>query len=378
MASSTSLPPTMKAAVKELGRPGLEIKTVPTPEVLPGTVICKILANYIGKAALGRFRAGDGPVLLTHPSPMVPGGYTIGRVAATSPDTTKLQVGQLVLLEPFIRGRDDSDVQILWGAFEGPSPASKKLAADVWRNGTMADYARAPLENTWALDEARLCGSPADGGLGYAIPELVALPIFTVPFGGLRSVDLKAGETVVVSPATGHFSLAAVAIATAMGARVVAVSRNADGLKRLQEMFPLVVPTGDVAQDTGAIIAAAGGYVDVFAEISPPAAVGSTHIESCMSAVRQYGRICLMGGRMDPKVPISMLELVFKNITIRGSYMYEREHVKGLIKLAESGALKLGKAAGMPVLGEFPLENFEAGLDMVEKHSALDGFVAIV
>ena len=35
-------------------------------------------------------------------------------VAATGSDTTSLRVGQLVLLEPFFRARDDPNVQILW------------------------------------------------------------------------------------------------------------------------------------------------------------------------------------------------------------------------------------------------------------------------
>ncbi len=47
------------------------------------------------------------------------------------------------------------------------------------------------------------------------------------------------------------------------------------------------------------------------------------------------------------------------NITIKGKYRYEREDVRGLIKLAESGPLKLGKSAGHEIVGQFRLEEWE-------------------
>ena len=45
-----------------------------------------------------------------------------------------------------------------------------------------------------------------------------------------------------------------------------------------------------------------------------------------------------------------------KNLTIHGQYMYERADVRGLIKLAESGVLKLGKGGGQEVFEQFKLE----------------------
>jgi len=378
--STPAPPPTMKALFKETMGSGISLKTVPTPTVEPGSVICQSLVTAMPSQIARRLRPSDGPFLFTHPTPNIPGGYSVGRVVAPGPDATQLKAGQLVICDPFIRGRDDSDVQILWSAFDGPSPASKKLAADSWRHGSLAEYVRAPLENTWAINEARLCGSLSSGGLGYTIPELVSIPVFCVAYGGLRAIDLKAGETIVVSPATGYFSMSTVAIANAMGANVVAVGRDAEKLAKVGEIFPLiktVVMAGDVAKDTGAILSAAGGHVDVFADVSPPAAVGSNHLESCVAAVKQYGRVVLMGGRADSSLPINYATMVFKNLTIRGSYMYQREDVKGLIKLVESGRLPIGKTGGFPIVGEFPLEKYEEALDMAEKTPFMEGLVTL-
>ncbi|KAK3348993.1 hypothetical protein B0T25DRAFT_232401 [Lasiosphaeria hispida] len=381
MASTTTVPPTMKALVLESLPEGASItlKTVPTPEVQLGSVIVKVLANHMYPGTVRKWtNRGDTDFVFTHPSPMIPGNYAVARVVAIGADATALSPGQLVIIEPFVRGRDNGDVQILWGAYDGPIPASKKLAADVWRDGLLAEYARTPLENTWAVNEALLCGSPANGGFGYSIPELTFMPLCCVAYGGLRGIDLKAGETIVVSPATGLFSMSAVAIATAMGAKVIAVSRNTERLKRLQEIFPkakTVQPTGDTDKDTAAIMA--HGPVDAFIDISPPEATGSGHLKSCINSVRQYGRISLNGGRGDPSIPLSYIVAVLKNLTIRGQYMYEREDVQGLIRLVESGALRIGKDAGIPVVGQFSLDDWEKGFEAAERDSVLADMVTL-
>ena len=46
--------------------------------------------------------------------------------------------------------------------------------------------------------------------------------------------------------------------------------------------------------------------------------------------------------------------------------MYEREDIKGLIKLAESGVLKLGKEAGQEIFGSFKLEKAEKATNIAE------------
>jgi threonine dehydrogenase-like Zn-dependent dehydrogenase len=320
---------------------------------------------------------------------MIPGAYAVGRVAATGPDTTSLTTGQLVLMEPFVRGRDDGNVQILWGGYDGPTPASKRLMAEQWRDAVLAEYVRAPLENTWVLDEQRLCGSPAAadekgvngsrGGLGLAVSDLVHIATAAVVYGGMRGIDLKAGETIVVAPATGLFSCAAVAVADAMGANVIAASRNAEGLAKLTAFFPrvrTVVLTGDVDKDTAALRAPTGP-VDAFMDVSPPQATGSSHLAAGMAAVRQYGRISLMGGRADTALPINHMALVFNNLTIRGQYMYERDDVRGVIRLVESGLLRLGKDAVLHCQGEYTLGDYRTGFREAASSSNMGGMFVI-
>lgn len=205
---SQTIPSTSKGLVCNARGQPLSIQSVPTPDAIPGSAVIRVLASLIGPNT--RSILSGKISFMQFPTPLIPGQRAVGRVAAVGADATSLQVGQLVIVEPFIRGRDDPDVQILWALSQGPSPASKKLMEDSWLNGTFAEYARVPLENCYALNETRLLGQPAEGGLGYNLADLTHLSNQIVAYGGLRGIDLKAGETIIIAPATGAYSGAAV------------------------------------------------------------------------------------------------------------------------------------------------------------------------
>lgn len=89
-----------------------------------------------------------------------------------------------------------------------------------WRDWTYAEYAKVPLENCFPLDEERLLGPIEEGGLGYRVENLTQIPRLLVPNGGLKDINLQAGETIIIAPATGMFGGRAVDVALAMGAKV--------------------------------------------------------------------------------------------------------------------------------------------------------------
>lgn len=137
-------------------------------------------------------------------------------------------------------------------------------------DSTYAEYAKVPLENVYALDEERLLGDSAKGGLGYTVEDLPYMYRLLVPFGGFRDVDLKVGETILIGPATGPYGTAAVSLALALGANVVAMGRNGQVLEKLaatSERVKTVQLTGDVKTDTAAI--KQHGPIDVFFDSSP-------------------------------------------------------------------------------------------------------------
>jgi NADPH:quinone reductase-like Zn-dependent oxidoreductase len=372
-----ALPTEMKGLVLHEDN-SVTLETHPFPSPTLGSITVQILATATNPNLVKMLRGADGSHQMTQPRPLIPGSNAIGRIVAVGPDATSLKVGQLVAVEPFVRGRDDPNVQILWGFMDGMSEETKKFHRDVWRDGTYAQYVRTPLENAYALNEKLLCGDVKDGGLGYSVNDLIHILPHLTAYGGLRSINLQAGETIIVSPATGLFSGAAISAAIAMGATVVGVSRSAEGLAKVKAAFPAVRTvqfTDNVEADVGAIIAAAGGPADTFIDLSPPAATGSSGVTACMLAVKSYGRIVLMGGRNDTNIPIPWPLLLYRNLTIKGGFMYEREDVRGLIKLVESGRMKLGKDNGFEIAGSFKLDEWEKCADAAVEHT---GFGTIV
>ncbi|KUI58101.1 L-threonine 3-dehydrogenase [Cytospora mali] len=339
-------------------------------EVLtPGSVIVRVLAA--GVLSYSR-EVYNGKRNYPFPKPFVPGSSGIGRVAAAGADAALLQPGQLVFIDTFIRARDDDSSRMLSGLSEGLTEGSRKLMHGEWRDSTYAEYAKMPLENCYPLDEKRLLGSPEEGGLGYKVEDLVVTSSMLVAFGGLRDVNLKTGEKVVIAPATGKFGGSAVPVALAMGAReVVAMGRNQDALAHLRSLSPrvrTVTIEGDVDSETKVL--REGGPADVFFDISPPGSAGSSHFKAGILSLGQNGRASLMGGQWED-VTFPGRAVTSQNLQMKGKWMYEREDVKDLIKILESGLLKIGPAGGMKVMGMFSLDEFKAAFDTAAANNGL-------
>ena len=82
------------------------------------------------------------------------------------------------------------------------------------------------------------------------------------------------------------------------------------------------------------------------------------------------GRVSLMGGIMDD-VPIPHSMVMHRNLTLKGKWMFEREDIKGMIKLVENGVLKLGKGAGLRTVGKFELEDWDKAFTAAEENAGM-------
>ncbi|KAK3169535.1 hypothetical protein OEA41_008919 [Lepraria neglecta] len=368
--SSQELPKTHRALVVHSTDIPPNVETLPTPQPGPGVAIVRILAANVISFMRQIY---NGERQYPYPKPLVPGTSAIGRVAAVGPDATSLKPGQLVHVDCLIRGRDDPDNVFLAGIHEGYTEGSKKLMHGEWKDSTYAEYAKVPLETCDVLDEKRLLSPLPEGGLGYEVEELAYISGLLVPFGGLKDIGLQAGETVIVSPATGGFGGAAVLVALAMGARVIAMGRDRAKLEKLREKVgggrvEVVPMTGDVEADAKSL--KKWGEVDAFFDISPPEAAKSTHIKSGILALRKGGRVSLMGGiREDVGVPHG--RVMHWNLTLKGKWMYERDDIKSMIKMIEAGVLKVGKSGGLRVVGKFGLEDWDAAFTAAEKNAGM-------
>ncbi|KAH8128032.1 hypothetical protein FP744_10001041 [Trichoderma asperellum] len=374
MASESSLPPTHRALVLHSLDSPLKVENLATPKATSGNVVVRVLAANV--LSYGR-EIIDGTRPYPYPKPYTPGGSAIGRIAAVGPDSTVFAPGQLVLVDVMVRARDDTSISYLIGIHNGFSSGSVKLATDEWRDATYAEYEKVPLENCYALDEARLLGGPANGGLSYSVDDLLYIHRLLVPFGGFRDVDLKVGETILICPATGPYGTAAVSLALALGANVVAMGRNDQVLEKLaatSDKIKTVQITGDVENDTAAI--KKFGPIDVFFDISPPMAASSTHIKSGILSLAHSGRVSLMGGIAgDISIPYGVI--MFNDLKLHGKFMYERQDIRMLIKMVESGVMGLGQKIGARVEGRFGLEEWDQAFTAAKENAGPGQYVVI-
>jgi alcohol dehydrogenase len=338
----------MKAAVLNAFGAPLDIETMPDPVLGTGEVIVDVVAAAVTSYAARVFNGSRNYLLET---PVVPGAGGIGRVRAVGPDATKLKAGQWVYCEPTVRSRDDAlEPDTILQGWTYRTAAALPLHR-FYHHGSFAEQMLLPTENVTPIGDI----DAADAGRWTALGRLL------VPYGGLLAGDLKAGETVVVSGATGGFGGAGVAVALAMGAAsVVAAGRNERTLEDLARRHgPRVRPvpmSGDEAEDRRRIAAAAGAPIDLVLDFLPREASPSQVLAAAL-AVRHGGRVVLMGG-VRGDLALNYNWLMHQGVTLRGQWMYERNAIPGMVQMVRSGLIDLGQFE----LAEFPLDEANAAV----------------
>lgn len=238
---------------------------------------------------------------------------------------------------------------------------SKILSRGEWRDSTLAEYAKLPLENCHILDQDRLMGPPNEGGLGYNLEDLTHLLGMLIPFGGLADMGVKAGETIIVAPATGRYGSAAVHLSLALGARVIAIGRNAEIISQLATISPRVTSvrmTGDLEADTKSLKASVPNGADCFFDMSPTLASKSTHFRATLEVMKLGGCVNLMGFIVEG-VAFSYMDILERRLTFMGSWLSTRDQTIRLIAIAEAGLLPLGSKAAMGPVRSFGLDQWK-------------------
>ncbi len=390
--SEISLPSTYRALQFTSSTSPPNVVSLPTPALAAGSVLIQPLRTSVVSYIADIFSRGN-PRGYNFPLPIVPGSSTVGRVIAAASDLASLKPGALVWVDPVLRARDGS-TKILHGLNGPPSAAATALMEGEWRNGSWAELVRVPGENVHILDEKTLLGAPADGGMGYGLDDLGYISTLLVAYGGLRDVNVLPGEIVLVAPSTGSFGGAAVHVALALGASVIALGRNTEVLERLKAAADVSYPssklvtvqmTPELDQDglKSAIAAAAtsmgsrDGAIDVYFDISPPKASASLHINAGILSLRPGGRVSLMGGAAGD-VGIPYFQIMLRGLRLQGTFMYTIGQVDEMIRLIETGKLKLGERySGAKCVGRFGLEDWEEAFLVAEKEGGAGRFVLL-
>jgi alcohol dehydrogenase len=341
----------------------LKLDDVPIPEPRPGGVIVKIEASAL-MSYLKSYVEGRLPIYNPPEGWFTPGGNGVGIVHAVGPEVYHLKPGQRVVVSSHVVADETvpEPAQFLLG-ITAAGPDGKALQKD-WRDGTLAEYARAPKASVTAID-----------GFGAIDPvRLAALTRFAVPYGGLIRARLAAGETIIVTGATGSYGSAAVLLAVALGAaRVVAAGRNATKLDALERVagprVATVTLSGDVKADAESLRAAAGGGAEAALDIVGNAQDPNATL-AALRALRRGGRLALMGS-MGVPLPIPYLDVMLNNLEIIGQFMYPRDVFRRLGELARSGLLNIDAIRTR----SFPLDALPSAMEVA---AGADGLECIV
>ncbi|HEX3532033.1 MAG TPA: NAD(P)H-quinone oxidoreductase [Thermoanaerobaculia bacterium] len=196
-----------------------------------------------------------------------------------------------------------------------------------------------------------LTGGGAHGTLN-AIPtgQLMAVPesfswtqAAAIPEAGLTAWTnlvveggLQAGESVLISGATGGIGSFAVQLARELGARVLATGRDRSRLEQLREfgIDEVFVEGSDLAKQVRQ--ATEGRGVDLVLEL-----VGGGAINSHLSALRNQGRLILVGLLGGPNVEVNLGQVLGRRLRVTGSVLRARPRPEKARLVADFAAFAL-------------------------------------
>ena len=324
----------MKAVVADAFGGNWSIRELPDPEPGPDEVVVKIEASGICYTDIQQ---------LMNPNyhgtfPRVPGHEPVGVIVARGASVDSLELGTRV---------GAAYVQRWCGACAHCEKGRYEHCAAISATGVSIDGGHAELMVAHA---ASLEPIPPDIDPAEAAPIMCAG--YTV-YSGIKDCALEPGERCAVIGVGGLGHLA-IQYATALGAEVVAVTRDTskEPLLRALGAASVVVPTdGKVGHALREI-----GGVDVMLHTANRAET------ELLKGLRPYGRLSLMGVTSDA-VAASAQDMVFGKLTIVGSSQGPRTRLREVLELhARSGA----KTA----VERYSLDDALSGFARVESGSA--------
>jgi threonine 3-dehydrogenase len=287
----------MKALVKLVEGPGLELTDVPDPTPGAGDVVVRVLRTGICGTDL-HIDAWDDWAAKTIRTPLVVGHEFVGSVVEVGPAVTGVRVGDLV----------SGEGHLVCGTCRNCKAGRRHLCAHtrglgVHSDGAFAEYAVLPEQNAWVhrnpvdLDVAAIFDP-----FGNAVHTALSFPVI--------------GEDVLITGA-GPIGIMAAAVARHAGARNVVITDVSDHRLELARKvgvdLALNVARGSVA-DALATLGMSEGF-DVGMEMSgQPSA-----LRDMITNMSHGGRIAMLGLPASG-FPVDWGSVVLKMLHIKGIY----------------------------------------------------------
>jgi propanol-preferring alcohol dehydrogenase len=307
---------TMKAAVVErFGQP-LVLGDVPIPMPGPNGVLVKIEACGVCGTDVHAVR-GEWPQKPT--LPFIPGHEAIGVVVELGARVTNITVGDRVGV-PWLYSAC-GHCEYCLSAWETVCPDAQ--FGGYTKNGGFAEYV--------AADPNYVARIPQGLGAKEAAPIICA---GVTTYKGLKQTDAKPGEWVAISGA-GGLGHVAIQYAKAMGLYVVAIDIEESKLEQAKKLgadATVNAKSGDAAAEVRKITGGGAHGVLITAPSLPAFKEG-------VGMARKLGT-CVLVGLPPGDFPVPLFDVVANCITIRGSFVGNREDMAEALQFAVEGKVK--------------------------------------
>lgn len=192
--------------------------------------------------------------------------------------------------------------------------------------GGMAELAVVPARNLYPIPE------------GFPFETAAAAPlVYQTAWRALGTrAGLRAGETVLVTGASGGVSTAAIQIAKHLGATVYAVTSGPDNVERA-EGLGADVAIDRLSEDFSRRVWAETDKRGVDVVID---GVGEAVWPGCLRALAPAGRMVVYGATTGPKGEIDIRRMFWRQIAVLGSTMASRGEFEAVMKLVLAGTLE--------------------------------------
>ncbi len=211
------------------------------------------------------------------------------------------------------------------------------------------------------LANAELVGSERDGGFAeyVAVPAINVHPVdddlsdvdlasfptaYSTALRMLNRARVTAGETVLVSGASGGVGTGLVQLATARGARVIALAGPGKEDHLLALGAEVVVRRDATDLPLAVRNAAAGASIDVMADV-----VGGPALPALLDLVRPFGRYVTAGAIAGPMVRVDLRTVYLRQLELIGSTVATREEFADLVGIIGRGMIRPAVAETYPL-----------------------------
>ncbi len=371
LAMNPTLPATMRAVVLT-GTGGLDRliyrEDVPVPVPGPGEVLVRVGAcgmnntdvntrsGWYAKAVTSgttQEGAAEGFEDVTGESatwgssslsfPHVQGADVAGRIAAVGQGVAEARIGERVLVDPWLRDPDDPEDRDNAGY----------LGSERW--GGFAEYAAVPAVNAFAIEsplsDAELATFPCSSSTAEYM---------------LTRAGLAAGETILITGASGGVGSALVQLAKRRGARVVALAGESKmaALRKLGADHVLHRDFPDLATTLQAALGR--GKVDAVADI-----VGGDRFPELLGCIKRGGRYVTSGAIAGPIVELDLRTLYLEDLTLHGATVMPPGIFQSLVGYIERAEIR-------PLLARaFPLAELRAAQEEFLEKAHVGNFVVV-